>query len=283
MAQVTADLAHPDGRVALFNDAGLSMAYTPGECLDVYERLFRRRPTPRRIFALRDAGYFGLRSGDAYFVADCGRIAPDGLPAHGHGDVLSFEWSVARERIIVDQGVFEYNAGERRQRARSASSHNTLCFDDADQTDFFGSFRCGRRPNVETTAYEQTDDGFVLEGTHDGFKNLPGMPRHVRRFEINQCEIVIRDRIEAYPDRPASIGFLLHPEAHVEVAGAVVWIVTGTAEIRMTSTLPIGVEGAVWWPDMGCEKPTTRLRIRLQTGVSEVATELRVWSRSAVE
>jgi hypothetical protein len=51
----------------------------------------------------------------------------------------------------------------------------------------------------------------------------------------------------------------------------------------MTSTLPIGVEGAVWWPDMGCEKPTTRLRIRLQTGVSEVATELRVWSRSAVE
>jgi hypothetical protein len=39
----------------------------------------------------------------------------------------------------------------------------------------------------------------------------------------------------------------------------------------------------VWWPDMGCEKPTTRLRIRLQTGVSEVATELRVWSRSAVE
>ena len=283
MAQVTADLAHPDGRVALFNDAGLSMAYTPGECLDVYERLFGRRPTPRRIFALRDAGYFGLRSGDAYFVADCGRIAPDDLPAHGHGDVLSFEWSVAGERIIVDQGVFEYNAGERRQRARSASSHNTLCFDDADQTDFFGSFRCGRRPNVETTTYEQTDDGFVLEGTHDGFKNLPGMPRHVRRFEINQCEIVIRDRIEAYPDRPASIGFLLHPEAHVEVAGAVVWIVTGTTEIRMTSTLPIGVEGAVWWPDMGCEKPTTRLRIRLQTGVSEVATELRVWSRSAVE
>jgi len=283
MAQVTADFAHPDGRVALFNDAGLSMAYTPGECLDVYERLFGRRPTPRRIFALRDVGYFGLRSGDAYFIADCGRIAPDDLPAHGHGDVLSFEWSVAGERIIVDQGVFEYNAGERRQRSRSALSHNTLCFDDADQTDFFGSFRCGRRPNVEAPAYEQTDDGFVMEGAHDGFKNLRGMPRHVRRFEINQCEIVICDRIEGYPDRPASVGFLLHPEARVEIAGAVARILTRAAEIRITSTLPIGVEGAVWWPDMGCEKPTTRLRIRIPTGVSKIVTELRVLSRLAVE
>ncbi len=40
MAQAAVDLAHPDGHVALFNDAGLTMAYSPGECLDAYARLY---------------------------------------------------------------------------------------------------------------------------------------------------------------------------------------------------------------------------------------------------
>ena len=196
MAQVTADLAHPDGGPVLFNDAGLAMAYRPAECLDVYVRLLGRRPEPRAVFALHDAGYYGLRGGDTYLVADCGRIAPDDLPAHGHGDVLSFEWSVAGQRIIVDQGVYEYSAGVCRQRARAAASHNTLCFEGADQADFFGGFRCGRRPNVRLLAYVPTGGGFVLEGTHDGFRELPGQPRHVRRFDALPGRLVIEDRIE---------------------------------------------------------------------------------------
>ena len=154
MAQVSADLTHPDGGPVLFNDSGLTMAYSPAECLDVYERLYGRRPGTRRSFAFEAAGYYGMRSDELYMVADCGRIAPDDLPAHGHGDVLSFELSVAGSRIIVDQGVFEYIAGEKRQRARAAWSHNTLCFEGADQADFFGAFRCGRRPNVMVLTYE---------------------------------------------------------------------------------------------------------------------------------
>ena len=276
MAQATADLAHPDGRPALFNDAGLTMAYTPGECLDVYAGLFGSKPAPRRVFALRDAGYFGLRIGGAYFVADCGRIAPDDLPAHGHGDVLSFEWSVGGERIIVDQGVYEYNAGGRRQRSRAASNHNTLCLDDIDQADFFGAFRCGRRPDVEVLAYEESVDGFVLEGTHDGFRTLRGSPRHVRRFEAASDRLVIHDRIEGSPNRPASIGFLLHPECHAEVAGLEARVARGAAHFRLTSSLPIRLEDAVWWPDMGCERATKRLVIRPTTADATATTRFDV-------
>ena len=60
----------------------------------------------------RRPGYFGARLGDDYLVVDCGRIGPDDLPAHAHGDVLSFELSIAGHRIIVDQGVYEYVAGD---------------------------------------------------------------------------------------------------------------------------------------------------------------------------
>ena len=141
MAQAIADLTHPDGFPAQFNDSGLNMAYPPAACLDAYARLGHARPLPRAVFTYESAGYFGLHAASATLIADCGRIAPDDLPAHGHADILSFELSVGGQRLIVDQGVFEYISGEKRQRARAASSHNTLCFENADQADFFGAFR----------------------------------------------------------------------------------------------------------------------------------------------
>ncbi|MEO0730347.1 MAG: alginate lyase family protein, partial [Pseudomonadota bacterium] len=192
MSRATVDLTHPDGGVALFNDAGLSMAYTPGDCLSAFESVFERAgpvnsdaaqadTRPRTVFAYPDAGYFGVRTPDLYLIADCGRIAPDDLPAHGHGDILAFELSIASHRMIVDQGVFEYVAGEKRSTSRAAASHNTLSLEGTDQAEFFGAFRCGRRPNVTTRNYSPTDDGFILEGSHDGYAHLPGRPIHVRQ------------------------------------------------------------------------------------------------------
>lgn len=259
MAQALADLTHPDGGVALFNDAGLSMAYAPGECLDVYARLFGQRPGPRAVFAYSDAGYFGLRSGGTYLVVDCGRIAPDDLPAHGHGDVLSFELSVAGERIIVDQGVYEYVAGEKRHRARTAASHNTLSLEGADQADFFGAFRCGRRPNVTVRAWQPTENGFVLEGSHDGYAHLPGRPVHVRRFDATAEEVRITDRIEGRTDRAARIGFLLHPEVGVSIEGRHAVLTRGASRVQIAADADLACEPAVWWPDMGLEIATHRL------------------------
>jgi hypothetical protein len=276
MAQATADLVHPDGHVALFNDAGIEMAYRPTAYLDVYERLLNRRPAPRQIFAFRNAGYFGLRTADSYLVLDCGRIAPDDLPAHGHGDVLSFEWSVAGKRIIVDQGVFEYISGERRGRSRAAANHNTLCFEGADQADFFGAFRCGRRPNVEVMKYQMSGDGFILEGTHDGFSHLQGAPRHIRRFEVRSKRVMIHDCVNGDPVVRASIGFLLEPGVEVNVSGSNALLRQGASRIQMTSTLPIHVEDGVWWPNMGHEEPTKRLRISLTPDASKLTTTFQV-------
>jgi uncharacterized heparinase superfamily protein len=276
MAQVTVDLAQPDGGPVLFNDAGLSMSYAPAECLDVYSRLAGRRPEPRRVFALRDAGYFGSRTDRQYLVVDCGRIAPDDLPAHGHGDVLSFEWSVDGRRMIVDQGVFEYNAGERRQWARSATSHNTLSIDGADQADFFGSFRCGRRPNVVVRYYEAGACGFVLEGSHDGFRNLSGSPVHVRRFEADPRSLRIVDRVEGGDHVGASIGFLLHPDVVVTAEDAVVVLACDHAKAIVRCSRRISVVDAVYWPDMGCELPTRRLVVRFEPGDVAVETHLEI-------
>lgn len=266
MAQVAIDLAHPDGRPALFNDAGLTMCYAPDTCLAAYETIFGRRLAPRAVFALPDAGFFGCRNSGDVFIADCGPIGADCLPAHAHADILSFEWSVAGHRVIVDQGVYEYVAGPKRTASRAAASHNTLTIDGYDQADFFGDFRVGRRPAVRARMWEPRSDGFSLDGTHDGFTHAPGAPRHVRRFDVSPDRVAIRDTIEGENQVGASAGMLLHPDVTIANEGSnpgtELTLIVGGTHIALTATERVRIEPAVWWPDMGVEKPTQRLVIR---------------------
>ncbi|MFN3944307.1 MAG: heparinase II/III family protein [Allosphingosinicella sp.] len=269
MAQAAADLAHPDGGPVLFNDSGLTMAYSPAQCLDAAARVLGEAPpAPSPVFAYPAAGYFGLRAGAVYLTADMGRIGPDDLPAHGHGDIGSFELSVAGERLIVDQGVFEYIEGERRTRARAAASHNTLALDGADQAEFFGAFRCGRRPNVTVRRWETRDGGFLLEGSHDGYAYLPGRPIAVRRIEADAAAIRVHDWIEGRTDRAASAGLLLHPDATAEREDGAILIRRGGAAARLRHSGEAWIEPAVHWPDMGAERPTLRIRLPLADPVA---------------
>lgn len=260
MAPVSADLTHPDGDIPLFNDAGLTMAYKSDQCLDAYEKIVGKRP--RRRFHVRypDAGYFGLRSESSFFLADCGRVGPDGLMAHAHGDILSFEWSARGKRLIVDPGVFEYNPGRRRDASRRTREHNTLNIDGKEQCDFYGAFRCGRRARARVLHYCQTENGLVLEGTHDGFAEHNGTPRHVRRFEATVNEIAIHDRTVGGSGLAVNAGFLLHPHCSVSVTGRSALIRRDSIVVDVQCEQNMTAESAVWWPDFGVELETNRLR-----------------------
>lgn len=279
MAQVTMDLTHPDGFVAQFNDAGLRMAYAPSECLRVYQDLGLVPVSPSSTIRLDHAGYFGARFEDTFLVLDCGAIAPDELPAHGHGDVLSFEWSIRGERVIVDPGVFEYIEGERRKFSRTAASHNTLCIIGADQAEFFGAFRCGRRPKVDVLKVDLRSDRMEISGQHDGFSHLPGKPIHKRVFQFEESVLRVIDSIQGSTDRPAEIGFLLHPDVQVRLQGNELILSSGSSEIFVSSDVPLTVETSLWWPDMGVEFATKKLLARL--GPEESGCETRFEIRQA--
>ena len=152
--------------------------------------------------------------------------------------------------LIVDPGVFEYIAGPRRAASRSAATHNTLCYDGLDQAEFFGAFRCGRRPKVTVLAFDADDFHLVLKGTHNGFG---AAARHERQFEVEPGRLRIVDVFDPPCGRPARLGFLLHPEAVVGRAGDRLLIVRGRARVEMRCDATITVEDAVWWPDMGVE------------------------------
>ena len=272
MAQASADLAHPDGHVVLFGDAGLTMALDAGELPPGTGG----RPSPRRHFALADAGYFGFRNATTYLAIDCGRLGPDALMAHAHGDALSFELSVAGERIIVDQGVFEYVAGRRRDAARAARAHNTVAIEGLDQAEFFGAFRCGVRPNVDLLDYAELPDGLRLEGRHDGFTRTGRGPVHRRRFTFKDGVLDVHDRLEGPVPAPVSSALLLHPSCKVEKNDDVLLATRGAARVRIEASAPFDLAPAVFWPDMGVEQATTRMLFRWPRGTSEARIKIAI-------
>lgn len=268
MLRVTGLLTHPDGRIAHFNDGGLSVG--PG-----YDELCTAAGATPVLdaggFALREAGYFGFRAPGELLVVDCGPIGPEALPGHGHCDMLSFEWSTGGHGIVVDPGVFQYKGEGRRRAARSTASHNTVSVANAEQSDIFGEFRCGRRARPELRLWEAGSDHCVFLGSHDGFLGLPGQPRHVRRIEATRGFLKIVDTLEASRPVAARGSFLLHPECRIERRDEHRAILRhGPVTVEFASSRPFTVEDAEWWPDLYVAVPTVRLVVEFDDSAVSV-------------
>jgi uncharacterized heparinase superfamily protein len=259
MAQVAADMTHPDGYVSLFNDGWLHMAYEPSACLAAYAALFGRRPQPRDIFAMRDAGYYGVRRGQHLLVADAGQVGPDHLPAHAHGDIFSFEWTLGGQRVIVDAGVSEYVPGRWRDYARSTAAHNTVTIADEDQCEFWKSFRVARRARVTRHHYAEHAGGFVLEASHDGYRHLTGAPVHTRRFHASATAIRVDDRITGGQGQPVRARLLLHPGFQAERTEEGVLLTRGRVRALLRTRQPLSLTQAWWSPEFNTRIPTIQI------------------------
>jgi uncharacterized heparinase superfamily protein len=274
-AQVLVDLTHPDGLPSLFNDGGLHMSYGTAECLAAWERMGGRTPRKQAVFALKWAGYYGVREGASYVLADCGPIAPEHLPAHGHGDILAFEWTVAGRRFIVDAGVFEYERGVRRAVSRASATHNTVTLDDRDQCEFWAAFRVGRRARVQRRRYEEQDAGFVLEGAHDGYEHLAGAPRHIRTLRARADEIRVDDRITGGAGQRVRARLLLHPDVRVERSAAGLRLTSGDVVVELDCAHVITLVDASWCPDFGVSLPTRQIVIEYAPAPSSGSFQLK--------
>jgi hypothetical protein len=269
-AQVIVDLTHPDGFISLFGDGGLRMAYLPAECLSVYESLGGQSVKAREHFAFHEAGYFGMRTDRTYIVIDCGPPCADALPAHGHGDILSFEWDVDGQRVIVDPGVYEYEAGERRTASRSAHSHNTVAVLGRDQCEFVGSFRVGNRAKVAVEELMFSKNRLTLVGSHDGYSDTGHGIVHRRVFVVSAMGLKIRDEVIGAGGIGVKSSFLFGP--WVDLSGdqpSVSAQLRGAgAEVKLNG-VEVGAT-AVFNPDFGVSESAITVRGIFHEHVCEV-------------
>jgi uncharacterized heparinase superfamily protein len=204
-----AKLCHPDGEIALLNDAAFGIARHPGDLLD--------QPARDGAYALRDAGYYGARAAGHYIVCDAAPIGPDYQPGHAHGDLLSFELSLAGQRVIVDAGVHGYDGDPLRAWCRSTRAHNTVEIDGQDQCEFWSTFRVARRGRPRDVAWTARPGGFSLSAWHDGYDRLRGQPRHAREFRwYDDGVLLVRDRVTSSRPALAVSRLHLHPDCAIE-------------------------------------------------------------------
>ena len=220
MTRVTTYFTHPDGFPSLFSDGAMHMTRPPDQIIcDSHNIIpFGSSLTPFQFgcWMLPVSGYCGFVGSQSYFVIDLADVGADNLPAHGHGDALSFEWSVRGQRVFVDPGVFEYHEGPMRNYSRSTSSHNTLTIDSCDQSEFLGSFRVGRRARVRCEVFESSCDSLQVVAYHDGYRFMDGSPIHNRQFIADNNSIFIADTVVGGCVQKVVSSLLLGPSVSVD-------------------------------------------------------------------
>lgn len=259
-AQAIADLTHPDGRISLFSDGGLNMAWPPEVCLDVYEQLGGPRPEVRDGFGLASSGYYGIRSSLSYLLLDCGPSCADSLPAHGHGDILAFEWDVAGQRVVVDAGVREYEAGPQRAWNRSTRAHNTVTVGDRDQCEFVKSFRTGHRAHGRAQRVDLATDSFSVTGCYTARSADGQQVTHTRTLSAAPTSVAVRDEVDSRTSEPAVARLLFHHDCDVTiVSDNCLSVAVNSTVIHIESQSPMRVQSAVWSPDFGTEYTTVQV------------------------
>ena len=215
-------LRHPDGQIALLNDAAQGIYRLPDS---------DTASCAHRVWALPDAGYYGARTDRGeYLVVDAGPVGPDYQPGHAHADLLSFEWSLDGRRVVTDTGVFEYQTGPNRQYDRSTAAHNTVSIGNRDSCEVWGGFRVGRRVRPVLIEWQPGTDRFQLSAEHAGFSGWI----HRRRFDWSPGRLELVDTVVGRRSGVAVARLHLTPEATIQRTGANQVLVTiGAVQVNV--------------------------------------------------
>jgi uncharacterized heparinase superfamily protein len=208
-------MCHPDGEIALFNDAAFGVAPAPAE-LGRYARelLGETDSALPELVHLADSGYVRAASRDAVLFADVAPVGPDYLPGHAHADTLSFELSLFGQRTIVNGGTSRYGTGLEREAERGTPAHSTVTVGGENSSEVWAGFRVARRARPIDLRIEGTGDEVLLSCAHDGYKRLPGKPIHRRSWRLRDGTLRVEDRIEG-TFRSAQVRCHLHPSVEV--------------------------------------------------------------------
>lgn len=216
-----AAMSHPDGEIALFNDSAIGIASNLGALTAYAARLDiaalgpkTDRNGPARMTLLTASGYARLEVGQAVAFCDVAQVGPDHLPGHAHADTLSFELSIAGNRVIVNGGTSRYGADAARLAERGTRSHSTVTVDDADSSEVWSGFRVARRARPTVESASLSDVCAALTASHDGYRRLGGGAIHRRTWRLQLGRLEIADVVTGTWGH-AYAQFLLHSDIDV--------------------------------------------------------------------
>jgi uncharacterized heparinase superfamily protein len=270
MLRWLAAMTHPDGEIALFNDAALNIAPRLTD-LEAYARALDIELASLETASMQDladSGYVRMQIGPAVLIADAGMIGPDYIPGHAHADTLSFELSLFGRRVVVDSGTSCYEASAERLRQRGTAAHNTVQIDGEDSSEVWGSFRVARRARPFDRTLDRDDSGLTLACAHDGYRRLPGKPAHRRHWHLAANHLTVQDTVEG-PYRQAVARYHFHPDVRVDIKSdgrGLLYLPDGTVATWKISGGHANLSTSSYHPEFNISLPCQCLEIAVDNG-----------------
>jgi uncharacterized heparinase superfamily protein len=280
-------MTHPNGQIALFNDAAFGIGATAGELAAYAGRVLGadavlsglpRRSAPcndggsLRLRQWADSGYIRLECADAVALLDVAPIGPDYLPGHAHADTLSFELSVFCQRVIVNGGTSRYGLGPERLRERQTVSHSTVEVDGQSSSEVWGGFRVARRAYPFDLTVSDRPEVLSVACSHDGYMRLQGKPVHRRNWQLRQSHMDVADSVSG-GGLPAVARYILHPDVRVErVTPDSFHLQLANDRLILVKVIKgLGrLENAAFAPEFGTVLPTQCIAVDLQEGKAQI-------------
>jgi uncharacterized heparinase superfamily protein len=204
---------HGDGGLALFNggyegnplllDASLTMAEVKG-------RVLKRLP---------QTGYERLTAGRSLLLVDTSGPPLRPYDREAHAGLMAFEFSVGKERILVNCGAGFEGESEWRRAMAATAAHNTIILADTNACELLPDGGIGLRPReVTAQRYEQEGMQFI-DVAHDAYmpKHKVGLQR-ILGLSPDGDELRGREVIAGPKGKDYTIRWHIHPSVNVSLA-----------------------------------------------------------------
>lgn len=227
MTGVLRMLRHGDGGLALFNGA------TEGQVWRLDTLIARTETKTRAVTSAAEIGFERLVAGRAVALLDAG--TPSAWEQTAHAGTLSLEFSIGKERLIVNCGAAP--ADPRWQGVlRASAAHSGLVIDDTNTTELRPDGSLGRRPDTIRLERWEADGSVWVEAEHDGYRDSHSILHRRRLFLAAGGDDLRGEDVVSYTGGPgarpgeAAIRFHLHPRVSASLVQN-----GGSALLRMPS------------------------------------------------
>ncbi|GAN96924.1 hypothetical protein Geu3261_0127_022 [Komagataeibacter europaeus NBRC 3261] len=206
MCPVLRAMRHGDGGLALFNGSHERSA--------TLIEMVLSQATRTRVVAhsMPDGGFMRMQAIRSLLLVDVGIPAPPEYDRNAHAGTLSFEFSCARQRLIVNCGGGVLPAWK--EALRQTAAHSVVVVEDMSSSEFGPDGTVRRRPAHVGVDHAVAEGAHWLNLSHDGYHPSAGVTYYRRLYLGGDGEIL---RGEEMLEGEREVAFVLRLHLHPSV------------------------------------------------------------------
>ncbi|MFT9453280.1 heparinase II/III family protein [Komagataeibacter saccharivorans] len=211
MSPVLRAMRHGDGGLALFNGSH--------ERTNALIEMVLSQATRTRVVAhtMPDGGFVRMQAARSLLLVDAGIPAPPGYDHNAHAGTLSFEFSCARQRLIVNCGGGVLPAWK--DALRQTAAHSVVVVEGMSSSEFAPDGTVARRPPHVGVEHVVAEGAHWLDLSHDGYHASAGAT-YYRRLYLGADGEVLRGEETVEGEREVAFVLRLHLHPSVTAVDA---------------------------------------------------------------